>query len=173
MRKLLAILGLFGLLAIPALGQTITTSPVTSTTQISIGVQAMGLGNSAVGTDATQKFAVVNSLSIRNDVLLVPTANFKANFSGFQLNLPNSILKNTNLSPIQFYVNAGVGPEADSGVTHVGFQAGGGATWLMANNVIVNLGEVDWMHAPGYVAPGSMTPHANQVKASGGITLYF
>lgn len=153
--------------------QTITTSPVNSTMQISIGVQAMGVGTSAVGTDAVQKFAVVNSFSLRNDVILVPTANHKANYSGFQFNLPNSLLAKTNLAPIQFYLNVGVGPEANNNVTHVGAIAGGGATWLMANNVIVNLGEVDWMHAPGYTPPGSAVARPNQIKASGGVTLYF
>lgn len=166
MKKLFAVLVLA--FACPlAYGQSITTSPVNSTLQISVGAQALGLGTAAAGTDAVAKISVVNNLSLRNDTLLVPTANFKANFSGFQYNLPTSIFAKTNLSALQLYTVAELGPEANSSVTHVGFAAGGGANWLMANNVIVNIAEVRWMHAPGY-SGGQNVP-----VVSGGVSLFF
>lgn len=164
-------LGLIFFTATVAGAQTITTSPVNSSTetlQVSVGAQALGLGTAAAGTDAVAKVSIVTNLAARNDVILVPTANFKANFSGFQYNLPTSIFSKTNLSGLQLYTAAGVGPEENGSVTHVGFTLGGGANWLLANNVIVNIAEVRWMHAPGY-GNGS----GNVPVVSGGISLFF
>lgn len=168
MRKLFAISILFFAPVVAA--QTVTTSPVNSTTetlQVSVGAQAIGLGTAAVGTDAVAKVSFKGNLSLRNDAILVPTANLKSNFTGFQYNLPTTIFAKTSLSALQAYVSAGVGPEENKAVTHVGFVAGGGANWLMANNVIVNIVEVRWMHAPGY-SGGSNVP-----VVSGGISLFF
>lgn len=169
MKKILAVLAL--LIAPVTFAQTVTTSPVNSTTetlQVSVGAQAVGLGTAAAGTDAIAKVSFAGNFSLRNDAILVPTASFKSDFAGFQYNLPTSIFAKTNLSALQAYVSAGMGPEENGSVTHVGFIAGGGANWLMANNVIVNLVEVRWMHAPGYNSGSGNVP-----VVSGGISLFF
>lgn len=162
---------LLGFFAPMAHAQTITTSPVNSTTttmQVSVGAQALGLGTAAMGTDAVAKISFVNNLSLRNDTILVPSVSFKANFSGFQYNLPTSIFAKTSLSSLQAYTAVGIGPEENGSVTHVGFAVGGGANWLMSNNVIVNIFELRWMHAPGYNSGTGNVP-----VVSGGVSLFF
>ena len=159
------------ILAVPMIGHAQAAAPAPATMQVSIGAAALD-GNGVPGTDIVAKASIAGALALRSDNILIPSTQFQFYGGGFQYNIPMSFLAKTNFSSLQGYVTASLGadrivPASGASQAHLSGLAGGGFNWQMSNNVIVNIVEVRWMHAPGNPSG------ANVPVVSGGFSLFF
>ena len=173
--KLICTLALAVLIgAIPAFGQS-TPAPTVSTTNFSLGGQAMGIGGGTPAVDVNMTLnpglvGKAQNFELRSDNIEAPGANTQIYLGGGNYLPPAAFPVSSILHPLKFYIGGGVGvdrivPAAGPSQAHIAFMVGGGARWLLSSGVQINLFEVDWLRAPG-------SPWGNNTAAISGKLSY-
>lgn len=147
---------------------------VTSSVQVSIGAQALGLGATSDATPASEIITDIQftkSVTLESRVLEDPGADLQYYGGGFKLLLPASLLSKTALSSLAPYVDVSVGadrivPATGPSQSHIAFQMGGGLNWCKGN-LCTQLVEINYGRLPG------LPSGASTVLVGGGLSWAF
>jgi hypothetical protein len=155
MKRVLLVLPLLLLLALPSYGQTATTFSLTASPLMVPG--STSGGSTLAATITGINLTITPNFDLRQDNIITTDTKLQGYFGGFNYRIPqlsaglNSISPNLNGYNFQFYITGSAGADVVNGARHYAFLAGGGLNYKLTSGGAWTLGaEVRYAKLPGY-----------------------